>query len=219
MQHQVLSIFPTPVYVTKREAELTTSEMEEIKSIIEKAHGEKSFNDYGEEREQSHGVHIKDSYIFNTRLYSLKEFIEGHINTYVKEVINPKNTELDFYITQSWINVVKPGENHEPHCHTNSIISGVFYVSAIEGDAIQFYDSGTLLKNRIEIEKSNANIHNSIIQTLDIINNVLVLFPSWLMHGVSENRSSTTNRISIAFNVFVKGTIGEEIMRTELVLE
>ena len=47
------------------------------------------------------------------------------------------------------------------------------------------------------------------IQNLNIANNHLLLFPSYLGHSVNWNASTTTIRISIAFNVFVKGNIGE----------
>lgn len=212
--HKIVNIFPTPIYIAKREIEATTSELEDIKSIIEKA-SEKETESF------STGYIIssrKNTHLFDTKLNSLKAFCEQHINTYVNEIISPKNTELDFYITQSWLNIVHPGESHPIHCHTNSIISGIFYVLTVEGDAIQFYDPGSLMKNRTEIEMLEATIWNAPVQNLDIHKNELILFPSWLGHGVTQNASTTTDRISIAFNVFIKGSIGEEARMTELVL-
>jgi uncharacterized protein (TIGR02466 family) len=214
MTHKIVNIFPTPIYVAKRETEATTSELEDIKSIIEKA-SEKETGSF------STGYIIssrKNTHIFDTKLNSLNEFCKHHINTYVNEIISPKNTELDFYITQSWLNVVHPGESHPVHCHTNSLISGIFYVSTVEGDAIQFYDPGSLMKNRTEIEMLDATVWNAPVQNLNIHKNELILFPAWLGHGVSGNASATTDRISFAFNVFVKGSIGEEARMTELVL-
>jgi uncharacterized protein (TIGR02466 family) len=214
MTYKIVNIFPTPIYVAKRETEATTSELEDIKSIVEKA-SEKETGSF------STGYIIssrKDTHIFDTKLNSLNEFCKQHINTYVNEIISPKNTELDFYITQSWLNVVHPGESHPVHCHTNSLISGIFYVSTVEGDAIQFYDPGSLMKNRTEIEMLDVTVWNAPVQNLNIHKNELILFPAWLGHGVSGNASATTDRISFAFNVFVKGSIGEEARMTELVL-
>ena len=49
-------------------------------------------------------------------------------NKYIcKEVL--KWTNLDFYITQSWVNVATKGENHHSHRHPNSMLSGVYYIS------------------------------------------------------------------------------------------
>ena len=149
------------------------------------------------------------TYIFDTKLDGIKKFCEEHIDTYVNEVISPKNPELDFYITQSWLNWLQPGRMHPIHSHLNSIISGIFYVSTVEGDAVQFYDINTNAKTRINIEPGKTNFWNVSQQSLDITNNVLILFPSWIGHGVRHNASTTTDRVSISFNVFVKGSIGE----------
>ena len=122
-QHQppsgtIYSIFPIPIYQAHRESDLNSIEEKEIEDIIEEWMTEDLNNRYS----------VKgNSYIFDTRLSVLKEFCEQHIKTYVNEVINPQNKELDFYITQSWINVIEPGEEHQRHAHQNSIISGVLY--------------------------------------------------------------------------------------------
>ena len=211
--HKVTNIFPTPVYVTKRETELTSSEMEDIKDLTEKEKWREETGAMGQTsaEEKKFLVHRtkEHTYIFDTKLDSLKKFCEEHIDTYVNEVISPKNPELDFYITQSWLNWLQPGRMHPIHSHLNSIISGIFYVSTVEGDAVQFYDINTNAKTRINIEPGKTNFWNVSQQSLDITNNVLLLFPSWLGHGVKQNISKISNRLSISFNVFVKGTIGE----------
>jgi len=204
--HKVIDIFPTPVYITKRGTDLTSSEMEDIKGLIEK-------EKWREKKSLEENELIKrtedGTYIFDTKLDGIKKFCEEHIDTYVNEVISPKNPELDFYITQSWLNWLQPGRMHPIHSHLNSIISGIFYVSTVEGDAVQFYDINTNAKTRINIEPGKTNFWNVSQQSLDITNNVLILFPSWIGHGVRHNASTTTDRVSISFNVFVKGPIGE----------
>ena len=204
--HKVIDIFPTPVYITKSGTDLTSSEMEDIKGLIEK-------EKWREKKSLEENELIKrtedGTYIFDTKLDGIKKFCEEHIDTYVNEVISPKNPELDFYITQSWLNWLQPGRMHPIHSHLNSIISGIFYVSTVEGDAVQFYDINTNAKTRINIEPGKTNFWNVSQQSLDITNNVLILFPSWIGHGVRHNASTTTDRVSISFNVFVKGPIGE----------
>ena len=46
----------------------------------------------------------------------------------------------------------------------------------------------------------------------------LFLFPSFLHHGVDKKKGTNT-RISLSFNVFMKGKIGVKEQLTELVLE
>ena len=141
---RINGIFPCPVYRAHRDSDLELSEKKEIKGIVEE--GGMHQNKFNSTSNSSH--------IFNTRLYNLKEFCENHIKIYVNEIINPEN-ELDFYITQSWLNVTKPGEKHHKHNHQNSLISGVFYIATVEDDKIMFYDSEdrqTRLRIRCEFD-------------------------------------------------------------------
>ena len=113
---QIHSIFPTPVYIAKRDSDLIPREKKEIEKIIQE----------GMQKNTGNSSSI-NSYIFNENLKELKQFCEQQIKIYVEQTINPKE-KLDFYITQSWLNITKPGEFHHDHSHPNSIISGVFYI-------------------------------------------------------------------------------------------
>jgi len=203
---RVEGIFPSPVYITRRDSKPDLTEEKEIRDIIED----------GMHRNQENST-SNNSYIFNTRLYNLKEFCERHIKIYVNEIINPKE-QLDFYITQSWLNVTKPDEHHHKHNHQNSLISGVFYISSVEDDKIMFYDPNVKLKERIRISPKEYNIWNSASWFFSVEKNNLMLFPSWMGHGVNQNKNATTDRISISFNVFAKGIFGNSDNKNELIL-
>ena len=159
-----------------------------------------------------------NSYIFNGKLKKLKQFCEEQLKIYVEQAIVPKE-ELDFYITQSWLNITKPGEYHHDHSHQNSIISGVFYISTEEDDKITFGDPNVKLRDLIKFEKKEFNVWNSASWFFPSITNELLLFPSWLNHKVDVNEKATTDRISISFNTFVKGTLGSRKDLTELILK
>ena len=190
MEHSIKGIFPSPIYVTKRDSIINSIEKKEIEDIIKEGMNKSGSNFVS-----------NNFYIFNTKLNNLKEFCEKHIKIYVKEIINPKE-ELDFYITQSWLNMTQPGGSHFRHSHQNSIISGVFYVLSEENDGIQFYDTNTNTKERIKLETIENNAWNSNCWFLNVENYTLTLFPSWLEHSVEPNKNATTDRISLAFNVF-----------------
>jgi len=199
-------LFPAPLYSANLESGLDPAEENEIKDIIKEGMYKNAGNSTS-----------NNSYIFNTRLRKLKEFCEKHINIYVEEVIYPKE-ELDLYITQSWLNITKPGGFHHAHSHSNSIISGVFYVATTENDKIKFHDENVKLKERIKIELKEYNVWNSSSWSFPVEKNILLLFPSWLTHSVDENKNATEDRISISFNTFPKGTIGDKKSLTELIL-
>ena len=137
------SLFPTPVYSVIRDSELNLEESEEIKSIIEE----------GLRTNKGNKTTI-NSYIFETKLKKIKEFCEQQIKKYVEIVISPLQ-ELEFYITESWINVTKPGEFHHVHYHPNSIISGVFYVNTVPEDQINIIDPNYKVKGRLDFGQKN----------------------------------------------------------------
>lgn len=119
----------------------------------------------------------------------------------------------EYQITDMWSNILKPGEMHRPHTHSNNVLSGVFYVDAKPNDsesvassAIQFYDP----RPQTRILVPGVNEHkkeNSSIWFYPAVINRLLVFPSWLEHHVPINNSNK-NRISISWNIMFKGAIG-----------
>ena len=200
-------VFPCPVYIVKRDSNLSPKEEKEIGKIVKEGMYRTTGNSASD-----------NSYIFNGKLKELKQFCEQQLKIYVKEVINPKE-ELDFYITQSWLNITKPGEFHHGHSHAHSIISGVFYISTEEDDKIFFADSNVKLKDQMMFASKESSVWNSAGQEIPSITNELLLFPSWLSHGVDVNKKATTDRVSISFNTFVRGTLGKENELYKLVLK
>ena len=209
LKYSIQGIFPIPVYSGKRDSDLDSTEEKEIEDIIKSGL-----------RVSSRHSFSNDSYIFNTKLKKIKEFCEQHIKIYVKEIIKPKE-ELDFYITQSWLNVTKPGESHHQHYHSNSIISGVFYIQTDVGQALNYHDPNMKIKqiNAVDIERDNTNnIWSSDFLTFEVMENILILFPSWVSHSVKPNKQQTKNVISISFNTFVRGNLGQQDKLNQLIL-
>ena len=207
--HEFFSIFPCPVYKGK-EYVIGKNEEEEFKKIVEQSGMHKNIGNH-----TSDNSNILDS----KKLKNLKQYCKAQVDIYAKEVISPKE-ELDFYITQSWLNVTQPGGFHHEHWHQNSLISGVFYVNVQEGDDIMFNDPNVMIKTAIKIPPKEHNLWNSPQWFFPVENNQLVLFPSWLHHGVGVNEKATADRISFSFNTFVRGTLGdEEQMLNQLILK
>jgi len=205
---QINYIFPCPVYITERDTTLSPKERKEIRKIIDKEGMHKNTGNDGS----------NNSYIFEGKLKGIKQFCEEKLRIYVQEIINPKEAP-DIYITQSWLNVTKPGGYHHAHSHSNSIISGVFYISTEEDDRITFSDPNHKLKNIINFgEPKEFNPCNSLSCFFPSVTNQLTLFPSWLDHEVRVNEKATTDRISLSFNTFVKGTLGFREEMTELII-
>ncbi len=138
-------------------------------------------------------------------LQDLKLLFSDHVRNYAQEIIK---TDCELYITNSWKNENHKGEPHSLHNHTNSIISGCYYIDVEQSE-------NTISFNRMSLPfslnfKSKAYTEfNSLEWTIPIENNMLVLFPSALYHQVQVNQTNNIRR-SIAFNTFVKGGLDTE---------
>jgi len=105
-----------------------------------------------------------------------------------------------FEITGCWANVGPPGAPHQGHTHANNYLSGVYYVQTPQGgDTINFHDPRPQTE-LIAPPVVRQNEFNATMTTVPVQAGRVVVFPSWLGHSVSANRSPGI-RISIAFNI------------------
>lgn len=201
--NKIVGLFPTPIYTDKLNRKLS---LEELSFVDEaKLNTHKNVGNIGS----------NDNYILDNEIFKhLKEELYLRVHDYFDAIFCPANKIIP-YITQSWLNYTETNQFHHRHSHNNSIVSGVFYINCNENfDKIKFYDNTYKL---IAIEPKEWNIWNSQSWTFPIKTGDIILFPSSLDHEVQIKEGSNT-RISLAFNVFIKGTIGSNRNLTELVL-
>jgi uncharacterized protein (TIGR02466 family) len=201
----ILGVFPIPVGVQKLDRPFTKEE-EECFNLI----SQKTFNNYG--NLTSCDTNVLD----RPELENLKKFCLDSVNLFVKAYNPPKNF-LSFYITQSWINYTKQNQSHHSHYHHNSFISGVFYLNAnIKHDKIYFVNSNPI-QPMIKYTAESFTQFNSEDWFVPVETSTLLLFPSSLKHFVAIN-NQPYQRVSLSFNTFVEGLLGEKTTLTELVL-
>lgn len=197
----VHNLFPQPVAIVKLGRELTAKELSFIKNQKTRPN-------------TSNVTSVDNELLKNKELTNLRDFIETSIGIYFKQIHNPKH-KVSLRITQSWANYTEPGQSHHKHAHPNSFVSGVFYPQANrETDKIYFYRSGF---EQIKFPPENWNIYNSESWWFEVGTGDLVLFPSSLEHMVRVVQGDQT-RISLSFNTFPVGYIGDEISLTELTI-
>lgn len=157
-----------------------------------------------------------DKYILNNKkALELRQFIEKSLHEYFMATYCPKH-DAHLKITQSWLNWTKPKEHHHKHAHPNSFISGCYYVNANKKtDKIFFFKDGY---ERIKMPPVEWNAFNSDSWWFPVGAGDLILFPSSLTHMVEAVEGDDT-RISLAFNTFPIGIIGDEDSLTALRLE
>ena len=125
------------------------------------------------------------------------------------DILDKLNYKADkIEITDMWANVLKKNETHQPHNHSNNFLSGVFYLNADDTmPGITFQDPRPGA-NIILPRKKMDHINNASLLHYKAKTNRIIMFPSWLVHWVPINLS-TNNRISISWNIQIKGQLGE----------
>ena len=129
IESNINGIFPTPIYISKLNRELTNKEssfIDKTKLDVYKNEGNKTSN---------------DNYILNHKAFkNLKEDLDLRVQDYFDKIICPANN-ITPYITQSWLNYTETNQYHHKHSHSNSLVSGVFYINCNEElDKIKFFN-------------------------------------------------------------------------------
>ena len=130
------------------------------------------------------------------------------ITEVTKTILEEQEYMGEVEITNMWGNILRPQSQraHAPHSHSNNFLSGVFYLkTSSDTSPIQFFDprpQSSVLKPR----KSGFNKLNSDMAQFESETGWGVVFPSWLVHWVPETKDE---RISIAWNIIVRGEYGE----------
>lgn len=195
------NLFPTAVGFYELDKPVTTKELQFIKDL--------------ETRANDGNTTSIDNYLLKSKeMKRIAAFIDKSVQSYFNEVYAPKH-DVKPYVTQSWANYTNKGQYHHKHNHPNSVISGVFYVAAMPSrDRIYFYKDGY---QQIKVTTEDWNQWNSESWWYEVAAGKIVLFPSNLTHMVETVQSEDT-RISIAFNTFLEGVVGDNKTLTELLL-
>jgi uncharacterized protein (TIGR02466 family) len=201
VEANINGIFPTPIYISKLDRELTPLELKFV---------DKNKKDF---YKNDGNITSNNNYILNEKPFTnIKKELDLRVQDYFDKVISPANN-ITPYITQSWLNYTETNQYHHKHAHPNSLVSGVFYINCHEEhDKIKFFNDNY---KTIKLEVKDWNMWNSESWWFSVKTGDVILFPSSLTHMVETKKGDNT-RISLAFNVFIKGTVGNNKNLTEL---
>ena len=197
------ALFAMPVYITKLKREFTSEENKFTNKIKLRCH-----KNIGNRTSD-------DTNIINNKQYSsLRKELNKIVKDYFNKIMCPSNN-IKPYITQSWLNYTEANQYHHTHNHPNSLVSGILYINADkDNDRVKFHSNKYSM---IDIETEKFNAFNSKSWWFPVETGQVFLFPSSLTHSVETKKGKNT-RISLAFNVFIEGTIGSKEDLTELTL-
>jgi len=191
---EINTIFPTSVGIYKLDKTINAAEMD---FIVNQTTHTNTGNEFS----------LNTQILQSTELSTINHFIHDSLESYWKKVYDPSNN-LQLKITQSWANYTRQGQFHHKHNHPNSVVSGIFYVQTLDDiDRIYFEKP---YKDFLLIPSVTYTQFNSRIWWFRAETNALILFPSHLDHWVAPISNQRSDRISIAFNTFIEGEIGEE---------
>jgi|LakMenEpi03Aug12_release.lakeMendotaPanAssembly.Ray.scaffolds.fasta_scaffold200751_4 uncharacterized protein (TIGR02466 family) len=197
----IQNLFPIPVAILNIERNITDEEL--------------TFANDEEVRLNFGNSTSVNNYILKCDAFKdIKTFIDKSIKQYFNEVYVPLG-DIEVYVTQSWINYTKQGQYHHKHDHPNSLFSGVFYLDVTKNlDQIKFFKDKY---QTVKIPSVKWNAYNPDSWWVPVETGDLILFPSSTSHMVEDVVADKT-RISIAFNTFVRGDLGDGVELTSLSL-
>lgn len=148
---------------------------------------------------------------------NLKLEVLNNIHIMMHEILGV-DKEIGFRLTNSWANKHIKGDWAHKHYHKNSFWSGVIYIETPpDGGHLQLQRPyPTVFPPTLELQSdpdSEDNLINIDNWTIWPGRGKLILFPSYVNHWVTENKTDI-ERITMAFNVWPTGTIGTDGLDT-----
>ena len=214
----IASLFPTPLLKVEIPPELSTAC--NLFDNTEMLHKKPSQGEYG--------LHSKNTYIMDEpECVDLKKFVLNLAKDFARNTLMYDYDEWTF--SQTWVSWKEPGQQHVPHTHPNSVISGVFFYGyGEEGTpAIMFHKDeyqGTgqsiMLRQIPHDGKKVKELSPYAWKTFTVPfqPGLLLLFPSYFRHSVPPNETQYTSK-SVSMNIVPKGVLGDPNSLTELLFQ
>ena len=189
-QGETLDIFPTPIYIGQMSKKTHDATVKKIKDmewgkvpLTNKAHDMNVSKKFGEPVFHSDVISEYDLSEFNQELGQ-------HCGKYCEST----GQAFGNFFRQSWITRYHKGDYAEQHSHGSSSISIAYYLSTNSEDGHFYFMSPTSAKITATTEFLGSKYK---IQPEE---RKLVLFPSWLEHGVEQNTTDST-RMCLSANL------------------
>jgi uncharacterized protein (TIGR02466 family) len=186
--------FPTPVW------HLTIDNYEQLNQILlQEINLEQEHDRKGEKWSNILGWHSVNNLHERSSFYDFTQII--HKN--VLEVATFLRWDLHKFainITTCWAIVNGKLASNSVHNHPNSILSGVYYLKAPESCGSIFFSDPRPASQMLIPPVTEFNLWTFPKVSYKPREGTMLLFPSWLLHGVEMNMSEEV-RISLSFNI------------------
>ena len=172
------------------------------------------------ESRMEYGLHSKNTYIMDEpECVDLKKFVLNLAKDFAQNTLLYDYDEWTF--SQTWVTWKEPGQQHVPHTHPNSVISGVFFYGfgeegtpAIEFHKPDFQGTGQSIMLKERPDKRPSPFAWKTF-SVPFKAGTLLMFPSHFRHSVPKNETKYTRK-SVSMNIVPKGGLGDPHSLTEL---
>ena len=173
-------------------------------ALIQRVYAIRDEDEAGRRYSAQHYPHGYTSYQSRDRLFTDPVFgsLVGFIHDCADVFGRKQYWDLERYelvMTQLFCNINSKDSYHGDHVHPYSQISGVIYLQCAQGTSnIKFKDPRTA-RWMVPAPLSQTRAENTLVYSMPPEEGKLVMFPSWLEHGVELNRLDA-DRISMSYN-------------------
>ena len=192
IEHKIVELFPKPILVADN---ICLDKLDQFEFIIHDIMNQRgtAVTDF---------QHVKSTHATMCDLFNIVQF-----QPLVKEIQNFSYIFLEnlgysaqsidaMRLKQMWANSSNQNDYLFPHIHSNSVVSGAFYVKSSDTDCIQFYNDIT--DTTLVPENSTAVNQRSVDYPCKP--GRLILFKSNLLHGTTVKKDMT-EKIVMSFNI------------------
>ena len=185
--NKIVNFFPVPVMLIDM-SKLKCKDI--LLEIIDNSQKEK--HDLVENGQSSFGL---TPILFYKEVEELKNYIDFNLQNYAKHLgLKPLS------ITNNWFNIMHQDSRVVRHRHEGSVVSGAYYPRAPEGSTKLHFVNPLAPFKMTEIYTHDTP-YSGFGQNVECLEDLMVLFPSWLEHYTETN--TTKNRTVISFNTMI----------------
>jgi uncharacterized protein (TIGR02466 family) len=202
----IWNLFSTPIYINTTDGESFKKIQKELKNIISLIKSNDNFigsHDLNSEFFDPLNTKINENILTSKILkyyncLDLMNKISENTTEYLKNIGITDGIQLE--ITNSWMTCSTKGYHTQVHHHESSDISGIYYYNTNGVDGNLYFRSPTKYMEISKIFKYSSNEYSTQDFQITPVTGMMILFPSWLDHGVRTNVTDS-ERISISFNI------------------
>ena len=161
---------------------------------------------YEYESTNNNGSMIYNDFTLLDKFPFVKNKLTKNVNEFVSQLYD---RQVSFKMTTSWATKCQKGQGSDFHNHKNCMYSAVLYLDDVaEGGELRISSEGLTPSSFMMKRSESPNAFNSDLFYIKPERNLMVIFPSYLMHKIGLHTEDKP-RYSIAMNFFPDCDIGE----------